>query len=264
MEEVKAGIELEQVDTDDTVIVIPSARPAPIRTLQSYEITHPTIIVSDPDHYEQHFEFYKNEKHIMVHKGKKGLIPQVMELYRIAHYQEFSYFFRLDDDLLPNTFVDVDRHVPTAMEALWFARQCIHHTRTTLAGFANTSRTDWLDSQYRYRRSAGLISGCVQICKASPNPEQFVNPDLPRYEDVYRSASHRRHSGAVGVAGWIGLDKRAPMKGSVAPKSNEITLKAQEIILKEFPDMVTCNGTRTLDAGQQIIPNWKMIGRPTP
>jgi hypothetical protein len=245
----------------DTVIVIPTKRPPPIKTLMSYPTNRSVLIVSDPDVFDQHATFWAGDKTVMVVLGVKGSIPQALEVYRQAAKYGYQYFFRLDDDIQPKYFVSVDNTFPTLDEAIDLARECITVTRTSLAGFANTSRRDWLGQPGVYKRGAGLIHGGSQIGLATEQPEQFLDPALPAYDDVYRSASHRKRDGAVGVVSWIGLDKRESLRDTTVHKSEEVVNESIRIILGAFPEMVTCRGTRTLDGGKQVIPNWRMRGR---
>ena len=115
-----------------------------------------------------------------------------------------------------------------------------------------------------YKRTYGLIHGGASMGLAVPDPEQFLDPALPAYDDVYRSAAHRKRDGGVGRVTWIGLDKRESLRETSVPKSPELIAECKRIILGAFPNMVTCYGERVLDNGQQIIPNWRMIGRCRP
>lgn len=248
---------------DDTVIIIPSKRPAPLKTIASLPTRHCITVLSDPSVYEQHREYY-NYLNVAVRRGVSGSIPQALEVYRDAHRMGYRYFFRLDDDLQPKFFVSVDETFPTLDDAVRIARECIEVTRTSLAGFANTSRRDWLGEVGVFKRTYGLIHGGAQIGLATDKPEQFLDPELRRYDDVYRSAAHRERDGAVGRVTWIGLDKRESLRDSATDDSPEIQENARRIILGRFPHMVSCNGTRTLDNGRQTIPNWRMKGRATP
>lgn len=245
----------------DTLIVIPSKRKPPLRTIDSYHSDRPLLILADPDVVSEHSLYYADRPNVEVIEGVHGLIPQVLRIYSETYQRGYGYFFRLDDDLYPGFFVDIDRRTPDLEEVMVAARMCIDECRVSLAGFANTSRIDWLD--IGMRRSSGLVHGGAQICMSSLTPEEFLDPRLPRYEDVYRSASHRKRDGAVGKVLWIGLNKAKSLRNSVASKTPEEIELAKEIILGKFPDMVSCIGTRTLDGGRQVIPNWKMIGRPT-
>lgn len=248
----------------DTLVVIPTRRTPPIKTIENYSSDRfPFLLVADPSTFAALNDAYVDHPYISVSLGKQGLIPQVLELYKQTALRGYKYFFRLDDDLQKNYFVDYVGRRPSLDEVILLARQCLDVTNTTLAGFANTSRTDWLGMPGEFKRSSGLIHGGAQICIASETPEQFLDPRLPRYEDVYRSASHRKLNGAVGRVSWIGLDKRESLRDSVASKTPEEIELAKEIILGAFPGMVTCKGTRTLDGGRQVIPNWRLVGRAT-
>lgn len=252
---------------EDTIVVIPSKRPAPIKTLQSYKTRRRILVLSDPDVYEQHRQFFYDGDmggNIQVVQGVKGSIPQALEVYRQAAKHGFKYFFRLDDDLQEKFFVDVFGGFPSLDEAIDEARKCIDVTKTSLAGFMNTSRLDWLNPLKEYKRTFGLIHGGASIGLATLTPEHFLDPRLPAYDDVYRSAAHRLRDGAVGRVSWIGLDKRESLRDTTVPKSPELIAECKRIILGTFPDMVSCNGERVLDGGRQVIPNWRMKGRAKP
>jgi hypothetical protein len=248
---------------EDTLIVIPTRRPPPIKTLESYPTTERVIVLADPRVHTEHVNYYYGNKTVQVVLGKVGSIPQALEVYRVAHQFGFPYFFRLDDDLQPKFFVDIFGCYPDLEEVMTAARTCITETRTSLAGFANTSRRDWLGEYLDYKRGAGLIHGGAQIGMSTDEPEQFLDPELPAYDDVYRSAAHRVRDGAVGVVAWIGLDKRESLRDTTVPKSPELIQKCKDIILGKFPGIVTCTGERVLDGGRQVIPNWRLVGRAT-
>jgi hypothetical protein len=185
--------------------------------------------------------------------GKPGLIPQVMECYRWARKLGYKYFFRLDDDLSPKTFIRRDRSHPNLTQVITWARKCITKTETSLAGFGNTSRIDWLGKGYG--RSYALVHGGAQICEALDLTKfEAVDPKLPRYEDVYRSLSHRLRDGAVGRVKFVGLDKRssqqAAVGGSVAEVSQKKRRKAIRIIEKAFaPEFVRYLGEKEMKGG---------------
>lgn len=207
---------------------------------------------------EQHKEWVAKEgrHNITVVEGKIGMIHQSMECYRAAHRFGAKYYFRLDDDLYPKFFVEDDGY--TELEnAMIAARICAGVLNVSLAGFVNTSRVDWLGTDFR--RSYGLITGGACLALASLTPENFLDEQLPAYEDVYRSAAHRERDGAVGRVSFIGVNKIKALRGSSMNKSPEVIAIAKDIILQRFPRTVTCKGERVLDGGRQTIPNWRLV-----
>jgi hypothetical protein len=67
----------------------------------------------------------------------------------------------------------------------------------------------------------------------------------------------------VGRVKWIGLDKSSSGGADSTIKKNAAT-NAREIqlILKRFPGMVTCDGTRSIKNGTEQIANWRMKRSP--
>lgn len=252
---------------EDTVIVVPSKRKAPLKTLEAHDSLLPIIVLSDPDVFAQHQEFYHqrmNTGRFFVVEGVKGSIPQALEVYKVAARKGFQYVFRMDDDIQKKYFVHRDGSFPSLDSCVSLARQCLDVTKTTFAGFANTARRDWLGEEGVFKRTYGLIHGGSAITIATEDAEQFLDPELMRYDDVYRSAAHRKRDGAVGRVTWIGIDKRESLRDSATDDSPEIQENARRIILGTFPDMVSCDGHRILDGGLQVIPNWRMKGRVKP
>lgn len=251
---------------DDVVICIPTKRLPPVRTLESYVPPDGmlTLIIADPSVYQQHRRAVRRSKRlrgIRVVMGKAGLIPQVMQCYRWARKCGYKYFFRLDDDLPPNTFIKKDRSHPSLEQVIRWARKCIDVCDVSLAGFGNTSRIDWLGKGYG--RSYALVHGGAQICEAL-DLKKFaaVDPKLPRYEDVYRSLSHRRRDGAVGRVKFVGLNKmgsqQAATGGSVAEVSEKKRKKAISIIEREFaPEFVRYLGEKSVKGGKITYPKFQ-------
>lgn len=245
------------VSDKDTVIVIPSKRTPPLKTISSYPTTRPIILISDPDIQGAHEKWVEenNFTNISVVSGKKGMCKQSAMCYRVAARAGYDYYFRMDDDLTPKFFVS-DVGFPTLNEVIVYARTCAELLKVSLAGFANTSRLDWLG--YGYETTYGLIHGGAHLARSTEDPSEFIDETLEAYEDVYRSAAHRIKDGAVGRVSFIGLDKTKSLRGSSMNKSPEVIERAKKIILSKFPQAVTCNGVRVLDGGNQIIPNWRL------
>lgn len=243
----------------DTVICIPSRRQPPFKSLVNYNPDpYEVIIVSDPDYYQIHKEFYGDRRGIRVVLGARGNGPQCAACYISAAEAGFPYFFKMDDDLTPKTFVHANGTFPDLPTAIGFARECLDVTKTTHAGFCNTSRRDWLGEGYG--RTYGLIHGGGNIGISAKDPSGFIDTRLVRGEDVYRTCAHRELDGAVGRVRFIGFNKRESADTSSDSSSKHIDPAAFEetrrIILERFPKMVTCDGTRWVGTTQ--IPNWKL------
>lgn len=245
----------------DTVITIPSRRPAPVLTFGSYETSPYTcFIVSDPDRYDEHYSYYRGIPGIYVMKGEKGNGAQCAACCEIAAREGFQYFFKLDDDIMPRTFVGLEpgNEWPTLVEAVQLARKCLDSTNTTLAGFANTSRKDWLSEGFN--RTYGLIHGAGCIGVADKDSSKFVDRRLMCAEDVYRTCAHREMNGAVGRISFVGFNKRQSNNYGDQPQgiTSQQFLDTRDIILHRFPGMVTCDGVRYINNGTTPIANWRM------
>ncbi len=244
---------------DDTVIVIPSKREPPIQTLVSFPTQHRVLLISDPRMVSKHREWVTQERmeNVWVVPGEIGMIPQSSLCYRRSYEAGFRFYFRMDDDLHSKTFVHKDGHICLLEEAMYEARKCADVTGMTLCGFQNTAVRYYMGEGYK--KSYGLIHGGAHLALTCENRWRYLDPKLPAYEDVYRSAAHREQDGAVGRVAFIGLDKRASLRESSMNKSPEVIQKAKDIILSRFPDSVTCDGERVLDDGRQVIPNWRLV-----
>jgi hypothetical protein len=246
----------------DTIIVVPTKRPPPVLTLQNYAHgDYPVLIVADPDVYRYHLHYYKKFSHVKVTKGAHGLAPQIAACYTAAQDEGYDWWFRVDDDLAKRTFVHKEKgRYPSLVYALEKARRCIDRTRTTLAGFTNGSNRFWMGSGYA--RTYGLIHGGAQIVCSSADPSEFLDPQLPRYEDVFRTCAHRARDGAVGRVQFIGFDKSKSSNAKNSQSSITVDARrlalAKQIVLDAWPDHVTCNGTRRIHGGAVEIANWRM------
>jgi hypothetical protein len=250
----------------DIVITIPTKRLPPLRTLESFTIPQrmQVLVVADPSVVDAHRRWVRRQhiSRIRVINGATGLAPQVMACYRAARYFEYRYFFRLDDDLPETTFIRHDRSHPSLEEAIDWAGACIEATGTSLAGFCNTSRVDWIAAKENYGRSYALVHGGAQLCRAYP-PERFLREDLPRYEDVWRSLSHRRLDGAVGRVKHVGLNKMPSQQGAIGGSSIQISekhrKKAIRMILREFPGYIRYLGEKSVAGGKITYPKFQYL-----
>ncbi len=247
---------------NDTCICIPTKRPPPIRTLESYvpSLDYEVLIIADPDVYDAHCRFFEGvPRACKVILGAKGMGAQSAECYMQAAKAGFPYFMRLDDDLAEKTFVLAEGGYATLEQAIEAARECLDVTKTTHAGLCNTSRRDWLGDGYG--RTYGLIHGGGNIAISAEDPSEFMDRSLVRGEDIYRTCAHRKRDGAVGRVRFIGFDKsksvRIPGQTSINVTQEQLDA-SRDLILKKFAGMVTCTGTRWIHGNTLEIPNWRM------
>lgn len=232
----------------DVVLVIPTKRLPPVRTIENLGAPKgvKTVIICDPSVFEVHRKYYRRHplpvgSQLYIKLGVEGLVPQVMECYRQARKFDAKYFFRLDDDLGPKTFILKDRSHPSLKQVMRWARECMDECEVSLVGFQNTSRLDWLGEGYG--RSYALVTGAIQLCRAY-KPELMIDPAQERYEDVYRSLSHRRRDGAIGRVRFVGVDKKSAHGDSTISITEKQRKRAIARIVAEFPDFVTYKGDK--------------------
>lgn len=251
------------MNIDDVVIVAPTKRPPPVNSLLVYSPGPiEVIIVADPNVYKEHKAYYR-KVHTVV-KGAPGLAAQIARCYEWAHHFDYRWWFRVDDDLAPKTFIHRNGRYPSLPDVVRYARACVKRTNTTLAGFMNGSNRFWFGKGFG--RTYGLIHGGAQLVCATDKPEQFVDRTLQRFEDVYRSCAHRAHDGAVGRVKFIGFDKSKSSnartnQSSIKLKRAQI-LAARQQVLDAWPDFVTCDGVRQIHGGRVDILNWRMKRHP--
>lgn len=241
--------------------MISTRRPPPVLTLASYP-TSPfqSLIVADPSVYDAHRYYYERQPiKTRVVLGVEGLAAQLAHCYMRAAEAGFPLFFRMDDDLPPKTFVHKQGRYPTLEEVVVTAHECMLVTRTSLVGFHNGANRHWMGEDYK--RTWGLVHGGASLSISSNEPEQFIDPTLVYADDVYRTCAHRKRDGAVGRVSFIGFDKKKSTEvagGSSRVRNQELQKENTELILRTFPDMVTCEGTRWIDCDTFEIPNWRM------
>jgi hypothetical protein len=243
----------------NVVIVIPTARKPPLRTLVEMDMKdYEVLLLADPRVIAEHSKWLDEWRHpnVTLIEGKEGLSPQNMLCYSEAARMGYDYYFRLDDDMYPHFFVHKDDYFPDMDDLIEECVLCAKKLNVSLVGFTNTSRRNWMGDGYK--KTWGLINGAGHLAITTSDPSQFMDERLPFYGDVYRSAAHRVRDGAVGRVQFIGLDKREAMRDTITHKTQEGIELSKEIILGKFPDLVSCDGTRVLDGGNQEIPNWRM------
>lgn len=245
----------------DTIICIPTKRPPPVVTLGSYA-TSPfsVLVVADPDVYDQHYEFYRDLPGVTVVRGVKGLGAQCAECYRQAAKAGYPYWFKLDDDLPPRTFVHMDGTFPDLNYVINQARDCLFQLGVTLVGLHNGANRSWMKEGFA--STYGLVHGGANLSISALDPSPYMNEELVRGEDVWRTCAHREGSnGVVGRLSFIGFDKSksTAVAGHSSTTTNQDAInKSRDTILARFPNTVTCNGTRFIDNGRFEIPNWRM------
>jgi hypothetical protein len=231
-----------------------------VKTFEAYPPpeSHPVILLCDPSVHDLHRKYYENTDY-NVTLGATGIGPQLYLAYQMTWALGFTHWFKLDDDLAPKTFVHKESYYPGLAEVISLAQSCLTLTQTTHAGFGNGSNRFWMGKGFK--RTYGLIHGGANIAIVSEHPSDFIDPELVRGGDVYRTCAHRARDGAVGRVEFVGFDKS---KSTVVAGQTSVTATQEEIfasrdlILAKFPTMVTCEGTRFIDNGKKEIMNWRM------
>lgn len=248
------------------VVVIPTCRSAPIKTLVEHQTKYPVVVLVDRKSSRGKIQKWvdqiwgnKNNKPKVVW-GKRGPGPQSAECYRVAHELGYEYFFRFDDDIQKNFFVNMSKEFTPLDTAIDLVYEAAKELGTSLTGFSNTSRTDWLCDSIGV--TYGQIHGGAQLGRAMEDPSLVVDESMPAYVDVWRTLAHRRLDGAVGRVKSIGLDRTESLRGSSILKTPELVEECKSRILEEFPGMVRCDKVKEHDGGRQVVPNWQM--RPDP
>jgi hypothetical protein len=244
----------------EVIVIIPTRRPPPVLTLESYPPApgQEVLLLADPDFYEAHKAHYAGSS-IQVAKGVRGLGPQLHLAYGVAFTFGFRWWAKFDDDLPKGTFLHKEDFEPDLELLVLTLKACVVQTNTTHAGFANGANRYWMSEGYK--RTYGLIHGGANIACSAADPDRFIDSRLHRGGDVYRTCAHRELDGAVGRVAFIGFDKG---KSTVTAGQTSVTATQEEIyfsrdlILQRFPDMVTCEGTRLIDGGAKEIMNWRM------
>jgi len=252
---------VDDVVRRQVVLTIPTKRKPPVLSLESYAIPDglSCLIIADPSVLEEHVTYYKDQQSIRVVLGEVGMAAQCAMCYIWADYFNFPYYFRIDDDLAPKTFVHKEGYYPNLAEVITEAESCAHECKVSMVGFANTSNRFWLNEGFG--RTWGLVHGGGFLCMSSPDPSEFIDTTLVRGTDVYMTCAHRKRDGAVGRVRFIGFDKKS---STVTAGQTSINVTQEQIdasrdkILEKFPGMVTCNGTRKINGGKHTIANWRM------
>lgn len=248
--------------SEETVIIIPSKRKPPILTLESYPAppNFKVFIVADPEVFDAHSKFYFNIPNVDVVLGVMGQGANKALCYEVAYQEGFEYFFRMDDDLQPRTFVGKEKNsYPSLEEVISLHEECLIQTETTLAGASNGSNRYWMSDEHK--RTYGLVHGGANLSVVCAQGAHYLDPRITRGEDVYRTCSHRLDAdGYVGRVGGLGFDKRGSTIVQTSINATQEQINAStKLILQKFPDMVSCNGTRFILDGKYEIPNWRML-----
>lgn len=268
----------------EIVIVIPTKRPPPIQTLENYSPgDHPTgfvvIVVADPRVYQAHLDHYAcrvSERMpgmpaVDVVLGKIGMGAQARECYVAARAAGYRFLFRMDDDLRPKTFVHENGTFPSLPEVISEAWACLNATDTSLVGFCNTSNRSWM-AIHEYKRTYGLVHGGASLAIANRDPDDYMDSSIARGEDVYRTCAHREedllrgNDGSVGRVAHVGFDKRGSTvtagQTSISVSQGDVD-RSRDLILERFTGLVTCDGTRLVTPGSDVmIANWRFRRTP--
>lgn len=243
---------------NEVVICIPTKRPPPILTFESYgfPLLYQTLVICDPFVFEAHKQYYENRHpDIQVMLGKSNIGGQLFDCYQRAALFEFPYFAKVDDDLPPKTFVSKDGY-PDLEDVIDELYECLLECNVTHAGLSNTSNTHWLGTGAK--RTFGLVHGGTNIAISSLNPIRFIDPRICRGGDVYRTCAHRRLNKGVGRVGHIGFDKS---KSTISQTSFSVTQEevdlSKEIILSTFPGMVKVSSAIVING--VAIPKYRML-----
>lgn len=246
-------------DLSDVCIVIPTKRPPPLDTLETFRLEFPSgmkiFVLVDPSLCAEHDRYinrkgWRYPKDVEIVKGKSGLVHQIRFCYDFARRQGFKYAFRLDDDCRPGFFVTKHDRPPKLSSVIRHARDCMVQCKVSLVGFANTSRRDWLGGGYG--RSYGLIHGSGQMFRTLKS-DLILPEHIVCYEDIYRSCAHRKRDGAVGRVNGIGMNKIDGMKNTVNREGKKQWKKGMKQLLADFPGFGTFHG----EANDKGIPRFR-------
>jgi hypothetical protein len=242
---------------DRIVICIPTRRPPPVITLGSYSTSpYNVFVVAAPEVYEQHYEFYKGIPGVKVKEGVVGLGAQCGACYRHAFQAGYPLWFKMDDDLPQRTFVHIDGSFPLLPEVIISATHGMDETRTTLVGFQNTTRRDWMDDGYG--RTYGHIHGGANLSISAEDSREFIDDRIVRGEDIYRTCAHRLKDGAVGRVKFIGFDKKKSTMGTTTTPDRALLDQSRDIILERFSGLVAYEGPKELAGGRIKYEGWRM------
>lgn len=244
--------------SNEVCVIIRSRRPPPIVTIQRFAMPKgfQVFVQADPSVYQEHRDYYAGEKDIRVVRGVAGLSAQSHRCYLVAAEYRFPWYFRLDDDLTEGYFVHKDGSRPGIRKALTVSYRAALALKTSLVGFAKTSNRFWMKPGAG--RAYGLIHGGAALFKSTRSPDQYIDPTLPLYDDVWQSLSHRADSRAVGRVREIGLDLIGSAKTvTEGHDRKKLHHRSRDRILETFPGYATCDGDAFLDKwGKYCLP-WK-------
>jgi hypothetical protein len=247
---------------DDVLIVIRSKRQV-IQTLIAYDIPlgmH-AIVLSDPSVYARHRRQYTTHN-VMVVKGVDGLAAQAHRAYRIGYEEGYDWVFRLDDDLHDKYFVARGEgkeriRYPVLKECIRLAYKAANALDVSLVGFSSTSRLDWLGKYLA--TTYGGVHGSAQLHCSAKKPDRFIDPTLPRFEDIWRTCAHRHYDGTARVQP-IGIQQaktsNALVNQSVVDDRTARRRKAIKMVNAQWPQYVSCTRMTTIHGGKLEIPHF--------
>lgn len=221
----------------DVVVIIPSKRPPPIKTLEEGTLVGATrvVVLADPSVYGLHSRYHGGEADVML--GGSCVGEQIWMAYRLAHKLGYKYWFKADDDLPKNTFYAAKgfagREKPgyiSFCDAVSESVACAESLGVSHAGFANT--TAWLKNGYS--RSKCVIHGGGNIARSCESPFMFIDRRLRRSGDVYRSCAHIQSDGHVGVIRHVGFNKQGSTASTTMPLDQASVESTKRLILERF------------------------------
>jgi hypothetical protein len=246
----------------NVLMVVRSKRPI-VQTLQSYTIPKGMrcMLLSDPSVFSLHKKAFRRHPDVEVVRGVDGLAAQAHRIYRLGYSEKYDWVFRLDDDLHDKYFLTPDPvqrvRYPKLAECIALAYTAAIGLHVSLVGFSSTSRLDWMGKYLGL--TYGGIHGSAQLHCTAKSGDEFITPDLPRFEDIWRTCSHRRHDG-TGRVQMIGIQQakssNALVNQSVVDDRPKRRRKAIRMINAAWPDYVSCTRTTFIHGGKVEIPHF--------
>lgn len=223
----------------DITWMIPSARPSPLKTLQSLSSKRPCLLVSDPRYFEDHKQWVKKNKiKAEVMKGKQGLVGQIAFLYMEAS-KRGTWCFRTDDDLESSHYLTKQNRGDIPLdEVIDLCEEAAVNLSAGLIGLGGSNRFFLNSDSKSYGKAKGVLLGQSQLFRPSKDPfaEGLLDPD-PRVrvaEDIYRTIAHDVIDGVVGKLKGIGMNWNKAIQNSVNEVDENDRMVTFKLIDKNF------------------------------
>jgi hypothetical protein len=242
---------------ENLLIIIPTKRKPPVKTLETYQpVKYPIVILADPSVYEEHQEYYRFSLAKVI-PGAVGMGAQSHLCYVTAHELGFDKFFRMDDDHVPGMFRACDLmtdaiYEPSLDIIIHCANFCLKTLPVTLVGFQNKIGAAALSSgSGKCRETFTHISGGANLAVVIPGMlDDKVLKTLQRNEDSYRTCFHRKRAlnqknGRVTHIG-VSWSKCYGKNTSILCSQEELTA-SEDTVSRCFPDMLTYGPETLLD-----------------